>query len=100
MFFETIDDILMVVDNNGTQTESRLNTTKFSFLPGTVMSDLFFPITIERDEKLMPAIYVDTTAVVGKRIYAMTPVGDKLEMPMDLMFKYLKCVAFKIEIVV
>lgn len=84
MFFETIDDILMVVDNNGTQTESRLNTTKFSFLPGTVMSDLFFPITIERDEKLMPAIYVDTTAVVGKRIYAMTPVGDKLEMPMDL----------------
>lgn len=84
MFFETIDDILMVVDNNGVQTESRLNTTKFSFLPGTVMSDLFFPITIERDQQLMPAIYVDTTAVVGKRIYAMTPQGETLATPMDL----------------
>tara|TARA_B100001971_G_scaffold84647_1_gene78003 strand:+ start:112883 stop:116245 length:3363 start_codon:yes stop_codon:yes gene_type:complete len=84
LFFETIDDILMVVDENGSQTQSRLNTTKFSFLPGTVMSDLFFPISLERENQLMPAIYVDTTAVVGQRIYAMTAKDDKLTTPMDL----------------
>ena len=87
LFFETIDDILMVVDNGNEQVESRLNTTKFSFLPGTVMSDLFFPITVEREEGLMPAIYIDTTAVVGTRIYAMTPQEDKLIDPIELSVK-------------
>ena len=81
------DDILMVVDNGNEQAESRLNTTKFSFLPGTVMSDLFFPITVEREEGLMPAIYIDTTAVVGTRIYAMTPQEDKLIDPIELSVK-------------
>jgi len=48
------------------------------------MSDLFFPISLERENQLMPAIYVDTTAVVGQRIYAMTAKDDKLTTPMDL----------------
>lgn len=87
LFFETIDDILMVVDNGNEQIESRLNTTKFSFLPGTVMSDLFFPITVERAGELSPAIYIDTTAVVGTRIYSMTPQNDQLIDPIELSVK-------------
>jgi len=84
LFFETIDDILMVVDDGAEQVESRLNTTKFSFLPGTVMSDLFFPITIEKDGVLNAAIYMDTTAIVGSRIYTMTPKGKILNDPIEL----------------
>jgi cell wall-associated protease len=87
LFFETIDDLLMIYNDGHKQVESRLNTTKFSFLPGTVMSDLFFPISLLRDGELSPAIYVDTTAVVGSRIYTMTPNADQLNDPMELSVK-------------
>ena len=84
LFFETIDDIMMVTEENGRKTESRLDTTKFSFLPGKTMSDIFYPIAAKNSGKLAPAIYIDTTAVSGNRIYAMTPVDGKLSAPAHL----------------
>lgn len=84
MFFETIDDILMVVDDNGNRKESRLNTSKFSFLPGQMMSDIFFPIAMKSQGGLEPAIYIDSTSVAGSRIYSMVSVNDELKAPVDL----------------
>lgn len=84
VFFETIDDILMVVDDNGVKKESRMGTTKFSFLPGKVMSDIFYPIALNKRGELNPAIYIDTTAVSGNRIYSMTSVDDELTAPAGL----------------
>lgn len=84
MFFETIDNILMVSDRNGQREESKLSTTKFSFLPGQIMSDIFYPIAVSDQLHLKPGIYIDATSVSGNRVYTMTTREEQLFAPADL----------------
>lgn len=84
VFLETIDDILLLTGKNGQWKESRQNTTKFSFLPGKVMSDIFYPVLIKNSGELNPAIYMDTTSLSGNRIYTMAALDGELVSPASL----------------
>ena len=42
--------------------------TRFSFLPGTLLTDLFYPIAISEQGSLKPAIYIDGTSISTNHI--------------------------------
>lgn len=82
---ETVDYIMMVEIEGKNQKTFKRKTKKFSFLPGSQMSELYIPIKIkDKDNNLKPAIYVNATALVGNNIYLMTKVGDDLVTPVDM----------------
>lgn len=85
MFMETIDYILLVTETNGEQKIAKRKTKKFSFLPGSQMSELYYPVVIkDRANGLKPAIYVDATQLSNNNIYLNTLIGEKLVAPVDL----------------
>jgi len=85
MFMETIDYILLVTETNGEQKIAKRKTKKFSFLPGSQMSELYYPVVIkDRANNLKPAIYVDATQLSNNNIYLNTLIGDELVAPVDL----------------
>jgi hypothetical protein len=54
----------MMAETNGTDTIFRkLKINRFSFLPGTLFNDSFYPIFVKRDGKNYPALYVDETDI-------------------------------------
>jgi hypothetical protein len=93
--FETVDYILLVDVVGTKQNTLKRKTKKFSFLPGSRMSELYIPMKIKSLSKgLVPAVYVDATSIVGNNIYVMTQIGEKFTTPIDMSFDIPKnCVA-------
>jgi hypothetical protein len=82
---ETVDYIMMVESTGDVQKSLKRKVKKFSFLPGSRMSELYIPITIlNRDGEMQPAIYVDATSLTGNNIYLLTKIGDELVAPVDM----------------
>jgi hypothetical protein len=50
--------------------------TRFSFLPGNLYQELFFPLTLPNNK---PALYVDATEINRKDIYILT-INDNHEL--------------------
>lgn len=57
--------------------------TRFSFLPGQVFNESFYPIVKGIGENASPALYVDATQINRRDIYILTVDGDKLLSPID-----------------
>ncbi len=82
---ETVDYVMLVSQKDGVQSTLKRKVKKFSFLPGSKMSELYIPMTIAtRAGKLQPAIYVDGTSLAGNNIYLLTKVGKNLVAPVDM----------------
>src|SRR5690606_29340939 len=79
-----IDSIILVSDSKFGREVSRKRTKKFSFLPGAMMSEVYFPISLESNDGLVPAIYVDTVLMSGNQVYVSTVKDNKLISPMNL----------------
>lgn len=85
MFMETIDYVMLVTETNGEQKIAKRKTKKFSFLPGSKMSELYYPIVIKsRNNQLKPAIYIDATQLSNNNVYLNTLINDELVAPVDL----------------
>jgi hypothetical protein len=69
---------LTLINSDSIQTK---NVTRFSFLPGAVLTDSFYPIAINIDNKLTPAIYVDGTSISNNFVNLIHSDGDKLISP-------------------
>ncbi|MCT4641489.1 MAG: S8 family serine peptidase [Bacteriovoracaceae bacterium] len=84
-FVESVDYIEFVGADkvSGNITRSKRNTTKFSFLPGFMMSEIFYPIVGKKDGINTPAIYVDGTRISGNHVYVNTIIEDKLVAPIS-----------------
>jgi hypothetical protein len=84
MFLETIDYLLLVTEENGKQSIAKRKTKKFSFLPGNMMSELYYPIVMHgSDNSMKPAIYVDATQLSNNHVYVNTLIDGKLVAPVD-----------------
>lgn len=74
-FFQT-PSYLMLAHNSAQGTElSQLKINRFSFLPGTLFNDSFYPVLNKIDNKLAPALYVDETDIQSN-IVSFTVVKD------------------------
>jgi hypothetical protein len=82
---ETVDYVMMVNEQNGEQNILKRKVKKFSFLPGSRMSELYIPMVIKTlSGEVQPAIYVDATSLAGNNIYLLTKIGENLVAPIDM----------------
>jgi cell wall-associated protease len=80
-FFQT-PSYLMLAMNNGQETTFRkLKINRFSFLPGTLFNDSFYPVQIRRDDKNYPALYVDETDIQNDIVSLTLFDGENLRSP-------------------
>jgi len=77
MFIQTKSKIKLVKRN----TVMERPVTRFSFLPGTLLTDLFYPIALNKNGELRPAIYVDGTSISTNHISIITEEDNKLISP-------------------
>jgi hypothetical protein len=81
---ETVDYVMMVEAKGDEQVILKRKVKKFSFLPGSKMSELYIPMTIKNSKgEMQPAIYVDATSLAGNNIYLLTKIGNSLIAPVD-----------------
>ncbi|MGE3608247.1 MAG: S8 family serine peptidase [Bacteriovoracaceae bacterium] len=51
---------------------------RYSFLSQRLLSELYLPVTYNREDEILPALYVDSTSVTGNRVYLFEVSGEKL----------------------
>lgn len=52
-------------------TTSAREKLRFSFLSQRALSEMYYPVVVKRDQKLKPALYVDSSAITANRIQLM-----------------------------
>lgn len=74
-FFQT-PSYLMLAQKSANGTElAQMKINRFSFLPGTLFNDSFYPVITKTDGKFGPALYVDETDIQSN-IVSFTVLGD------------------------
>jgi cell wall-associated protease len=80
-FIQTKNKLLAVFANgNGIETKSR-EMLRFSFLPGKLLSEIYYPIWTKQEELRNPSLYVDSTQISGNRIYVMVAKDNEFIAP-------------------
>ena len=81
---EKIDSLSFLKLEDNEMTHFETPTRKFSFLPGVVMTESFYPIALLENEtkNLKPAIYIDNTAISGNQVYVKTLKNNKFYSPL------------------
>ncbi|MBI2520680.1 MAG: S8 family serine peptidase [Bdellovibrio sp.] len=59
---------------------------RFSFLPGKLLNDLFFPIISKGESGLRPALFIDNTQINGNRAYILEVHNDQAFVPAKYSF--------------
>ncbi|HAZ12254.1 MAG: hypothetical protein A2X86_03365 [Bdellovibrionales bacterium GWA2_49_15] len=59
---------------------------RFSFLPGKLLNDLFFPIVTKGSNGLRPALFIDNTQINGNRAYILEAQGGQALVPAKYSF--------------
>ncbi|MBD64348.1 MAG: hypothetical protein CME62_04025 [Halobacteriovoraceae bacterium] len=84
LIFEQVDSLALVKQVTNERHEVyESKTNKFSFLPGAMMTETFFPIVMDNqvDNKLDSGIYIDNTAISSNQIYIKTMNDRKFISP-------------------
>ena len=77
LFFQT-KNYLKLLTSEGVLSKQ---VNRFSFLPGTMLSDLFYPIGISENGKLEPALYLDGTGISSNYVTLIKKAGGALISP-------------------
>jgi len=78
--FQTKGNLLFVRSENGKDYEGLYPIARFSFLPGKVLNDLFFPVvTLDQEGKPTPAIFVDNTQINSNRLHIIQASAQKIK---------------------
>ncbi len=83
-FFQT-PSYLMLAENTGQETILRkLKINRFSFLPGTLFNDSFYPIQVKSGKKNLAALYVDETDIQNDIVSLTVFDGQDLKAPIGM----------------
>ncbi|MBT4793351.1 MAG: hypothetical protein HON90_17400, partial [Halobacteriovoraceae bacterium] len=87
-FIEQVDTISVVTQQGREVTVEKTPVQKFSFMPGMLMTESFYPISIRniQTNKLEPAIYIDNTVISTDQVYLKTPTDGKISSPIRSSF--------------
>jgi cell wall-associated protease len=66
---QTRDELVTISSNEGQTSISMRPKLRYSFFSSKVLSEMYHPVSYNRDNTKAPALYVDSTAVTGNRIY-------------------------------
>lgn len=87
-YIEQVDTLNMVTIENGVTTNIATPTQKFSFLPGQMMTESFYPVVVlnRENNQLEPAIYIDNTVISSDQVYVKTLKNNKFIAPIRSSF--------------
>ncbi|MDB9786790.1 S8 family serine peptidase [Bacteriovoracaceae bacterium] len=87
IFLQTKNNLVLhQYSSNQRQTYLR-KITRFSFLPGVVYNEIFFPVVFGKIPYQTPAVYIDGTQIDGKRIHLIIPKNNRLISPIKFNFE-------------
>lgn len=83
-FFQTPSYLVLAHNNDQGTVLSQMKINRFSFLPGVLFNDSFYPVFTKNQEKLAPALYVDETDIQSNIVSFTVVDGEKLISPIRL----------------
>ncbi len=75
---QTREELVSISEVNGRTEVSSRPKLRYSFMTQKLLSEMYSPVTYKRDGVSKPALYVDSTAVTGSRIYLFESQEGKL----------------------
>lgn len=75
--FQSREELIAVTSGNISRRSTRPKL-RYSFLSQKFLSEMYFPVTYKRNNVLGPALYVDSTAMTGNRIYLFEEQNGEL----------------------
>jgi cell wall-associated protease len=75
-FFQTPSRVVLLESNKDQTNQYYEKINRFSFLPGYIFSDTFYPIKAKINSKIVPALYVDETDIQNF-LLSLTVFHDK-----------------------
>lgn len=75
--FQSREELIAVTTGSKTKRSTRPKL-RYSFLSQKFLSEMYFPVTYKRNNVLSPALYVDSTAMTGNRIYLFEEQNGEL----------------------
>jgi hypothetical protein len=87
-FVEQVDTLNMVTVEDGVMRSLGTPTQKFSFLPGQMMTESFYPVVVLNREngQLEPAVYIDNTVISSDQVYLKTLKNHEFIAPIRSSF--------------
>ena len=79
LFYQTKNNLGVIVKEGGRQQTHLHSIDRVSFLPGQVFNELFYPVVSGAGADAMPAFYVDATQLNAGRIYVLKASPQGLE---------------------
>lgn len=76
VFQSKVQNLLQVVDSNGKRSFAE-PLERYSFIPGSMFSELFFSMAVMFDGKLRPALYIDQSQIQSRRLSVALLDGQK-----------------------
>lgn len=75
----SMNSVISVRESGGKKQVFERPILRFSFLPGFLLSELYYPIIVSHENEKHPALYIDSTQITGNRISVLmsTPLGLK-----------------------
>lgn len=83
-FFQTPSYLMLAHHTASGLDVSRLKINRFSFLPGTLFNDTFYPVLARNGSDYLPALYVDETDIQSNLVSITTYIDGVLRSPMEL----------------
>lgn len=70
-FMQSKSRLILVREKDGRSERYTKPILRFSFLPGRMLSELYYPIYIKQDDAKSSALYVDSTQITANRIHVL-----------------------------
>lgn len=83
-FFQTPSYLMMTHQNEQGMVNYQVKINRFSFLPGTVFNDTFYPVITKTEQGFLPALYVDETDIQNDIVSMTVFDGEELKTPIRM----------------
>ncbi len=80
-FLQTKSKLVLIRKSGETVKNFQVPILRFSFLPGKLLSELYYPIFLKQAEAKRPALYVDSTQITANRIHVLVSNPSGLVAP-------------------
>jgi hypothetical protein len=83
-FFQTPSYLYVSHHSDQGIMESRMKINRFSFLPGALFNDTFYPVIAQGEGSLVPALYVDETDIQSNLVSLSIYENNQLKSPIKM----------------
>ncbi|MBY0515922.1 MAG: S8 family serine peptidase [Bacteriovoracaceae bacterium] len=80
-FMQTKSKLLLVRQKGSETKKFTRPILRFSFLPGKMLSELYYPIYVKSNDVKQPALYVDSTQITANRVHVLVSNDEGLTAP-------------------